>query len=623
MFQKHGFIIVTSVVIALAATAPIVGQSSRQVNLMLSTMPAGKDPQRYPGYVGPKYKESEQRSLYLTMRDGVKIAIDVVLPKNLPAGEKIPAVMNMTRYWRAQEGQVPLLGGSVTSTGDDGISRSQPFFVAHGYATVFVDARGTGASFGIWRAPFSQDEIKDYGEVVDWIVKQPWSNGKVGAVGNSYGGNTALWLAVNMNPAVKAVIPRHFEFDEFSETPYPGGVLTDWMIKAWNEGNRQLDNSPGVRLVDEDADKHLYREAVKQRAQNIDVYASALKTTFRDDHAFGVSIDDISLHSYLPQIEKSGVAINSWGGWFDASTADAVIRTFMSLNNYERAVVGPWNHGGGQNASPFQTAESQRVMQVFEWLRFFDHYLKGVDTGLDSARLFHYFTIGEEKWKTTSSWPVPGTEMMRWYLDAGNTLAKTAPATANGEDSYTVNFEATSGPQNRWHTQVGGQVVYPDRSAEDKKLLTYTSAPFEVETEITGYPVINLFTTSTAADGAFFVYLEDINENGVVTYLTEGEFRALHRKISHDTPPYKLLVPYHSFKQKDALAMVPGQMAELKFGLQPTSVLIKKGHRLRIAIAGADKDTFARIPAEGTPTITVSRNKRNASWIDLPVIERR
>ncbi len=396
MFRKQGFIIATSLLIALAATAPIIGQSSRQVNLMLSTMPAGKDPQRYPGYVGPKYKEFEQRSLYLTMLDGVKIAIDVVLPKNLPVGEKIPAVMNMTRYWRAHEGRVPMLGGvSVTSVGGDSVSKPLPFFVAHGYATVFVDARGTGASFGIWRAPFSQEEIKDYGEVVNWIVKQPWSNEKVGALGNSYEGNTALWLAVNMNPAVKAVIPRHFEFDEFSETPYPGGVLTDWMVKAWSEGNRQLDSNPGVRLVDEDADQHLYREATKERVHNIDVYAAALKTTFRDDRAFGVSIDEISLHSYLPQIEKSAVAINSWGGWFDASTADAVIRTFMSLNNYERAVVGPWNHGGGQNASPFQTADSPRVMQAYEWMRFFDHYLKGVDTGLGSEKLFYYFTIGE------------------------------------------------------------------------------------------------------------------------------------------------------------------------------------------------------------------------------------
>lgn len=606
MFLRPGLIILFSLLIALAANAPVGGQSTHPVNLMLSTMPAGKDPQRYRGYVEPKYKEFERRSLYLVMRDAVQIAIDVVLPKALPPGEKIPAVMNMTRYWRSRQGDQP-----------------STWFTSHGYAQVFVDARGTGASFGIWSAPFSPDEIKDYGEVVNWIIKQPWSNGKVGALGNSYEGNTALWLAVNMNPAVKAVIPRHFEFDEFSETPYPGGVLTDWLIKAWNEGNQQLDNNPGVRLVDEDTDRHLYREATKQRTSNIDVYASALKTTFRDNHAFGVSIDEISLHSYLPQIEKSGVAINSWGGWFDASTADAVIRTFVSLNNYERAIVGPWNHGGGQNASPFQTADSPRVMQGYEWLRFFDHYLKGVDTGLDSEKLFYYFTIGEEKWKVTNTWPLPGTRMTRWYLDAGNTLAKTAPATASGTDSYTVNFEATSGEKNRWHTQVGGQVIYPDRAEEDKKLLTYTSAPFEVDTEITGYLVIDLQITSTATDGAFFVYVEDINEQGVVTYVTEGELRALHRKLSRETPPYKMLTPYHSFKQKDAMPLVPGQIAEVKFGLQPTSILIKRGHRLRIALAGADKNTFARIPAEGTPTITISRSKQSPSWIDLPVIERK
>jgi len=134
--------------------------------------------------------------------------------------------------------------------------------------------------------------------------------------------------------------------------------------------------------------------------------------------------------------------------------------------------------------------------------------------------------------------------------------------------------------------------------------------------------VIDLLVTSTASDGAFLVYLEDFDEKGVVTYLTEGALRALHRKISTETPPYKLLVPYHSFKQKDAMPLVPGQIAELKFGLQPTSVLIKKGHRLRIAIAGADKNTFARIPAQGTPTISVARNNKNASCIELPVVTR-
>jgi putative CocE/NonD family hydrolase len=596
-----------AILIISALAVSVVSQTNiEQVNLMLTTQPAGQDPQRYKGYVEPKYKEFEQRALYVTMRDGVKIAIDVVLPKGLAAGEKLPTVMNMTRYWRSRQGGQP-----------------GTWFPQYGYARVLVDARGTGASYGIWRAPFSPDEIKDYGEVVNWIVAQAWSNGKVGSFGNSYEGNTALWLATTMNPAVKAVIPRHFEFDLFSETPYPGGLLTDWMVKTWSEGNHQLDTNPGARLVDEDTDQLWFREATKHRADNLDVYKAALKTVSRDDREFGVTLDMISLHSYLPQIEKSGVAINSWGGWFDASTADAEIRSFTSLGNYHRAVVGPWNHGGGQNASPYQTANPQRVIQAYEWLRFFDHYLKGVDTGLDAEKAFYYFTIGEEKWKVTSKWPVAGTRMIRWYLDESNVLSTSAPKSASGEDRYVVNFDATTGNKNRWHTQVGGQVVYPDRAEEDKKLLTYTTAPFKADTEITGYPIVDLLITSTATDGAFFVYLEDVNEAGNVTYITEGVLRALHRKISNETPPYKILTPYHSFKNKDTMPLIPGQIAELKFGIQPTSVLIRKGHRLRIAIAGHDKDTFARIPAEGVPTITVARNKGNASWIELPVIEKK
>src|SRR6185436_3184224 len=233
-----------------------------------------------------------------------------------------------------------------------------------------------------------------------------------------------------------------------------------------------------------------------------------------------------------------------------------------------------------------------------------------------------YFTVGEERWKVTKTWPVPGTTMVRWYLDDGNTLSKNAPSASTGADTYNVNFDATTGEKNRWHTQVGGQVVYPDRAEEDRKLLVYTSVPFDADTEVTGHPIIDLFVTSTAIDGAFFVYLEDVNEKGVVTYVTEGTLRALHRKISTETPPYKLLVPFHSFKRKDAMPLPPGQIAELKFGLQPTSILIRKGHRLRIAIAGADKNSFARIPAEGTPTISVVRNQKNASWIDLPVVRR-
>ena len=596
---------ITRVTILLLICCTVVLAQSNDVNLLLSTMPAGKDPQRYKGYVEPQFKAATQRSFYLTMRDGVKIAVLLVLPKDLPADQKIPAIMSMTRYWRARQEAQP------------GV-----FFPGHGYALVFVDARGTGASFGVWKAPFSPDEVKDYSEVATWIAAQPWSNGNVGAIGSSYTGNTALWLASTMNPAVKAIIPRHYEFDLYNETPYPGGLLTDWMVKTWNEGNRQLDTNPGVKLVDEDTEQKLYQQATKRRGENIDVYAAALKTTFRDDRQFGYSLDELSVHSYSAQIEKSNVAINNFGGWFDAATPEAILKTFLTLKNYQRAVIGPWNHGATQNADPYQTPASKRLMLNFEFLRFFDHYLKGVDTGLDTDKRLFYFTIGQEQWKVTKTWPVAGAQMTPWYFNENNSLTTKAPNDKSGADSYTINFDATTGSKNRWHTQVGGEVVYPDRAEEDKKLLAYTSKPLEADLEITGHPIVSLFITSTHTDGAFFVYLEDIDENGKVTYLTEGELRALHRRVSKDQSPTKLPIPYHSFLKKDAMPLVPGQMAELKFGLQPISVLVKKGHRLRVAIAGHDKDTFIRIPAEGTPAIAVQRNTRGLSLIELPIVKR-
>jgi len=604
MFRKTSLVLL----ILIAATIKVAAQANtydREINLLLSRLPKNVETKRYKGYVLPRSNATTSRSFYLPMRDAVKIAVTVVLPEGLQANEKIPAVMTMTRYWRGKQGE-----------------QANPFLPSHGYAQVLVDARGTGASYGVWKAPFSQDEIKDYNEVVNWIVSQPWSNGKVGATGNSYTGNTALWLATLMNPAVKVVVPRHYEFDLFAETPYPGGLLTDWVIKTWNEGNRQLDTNAGVKLVDDDTDQKLYKEAAARRSENMNVYTAALSTTSRDDRTFGSSLDELSLHSYVAQIEKSGVAINSWGGWFDASTADAVIKTFTSLNNYQRGVIGPWNHGGGQNASPYKPADPERVMWGFETLRFFDHYLKGIDTGLDKAKLLYYFTIGEEKWKTTNTWPVAGATATRWYFGANNTLSLNAPQSERDEDRYTINFEATTGAKNRWHTQVGGDVVYPDRAEEDKKLLSYTSAPLDRDLEITGYPVVTLFLTSTHNDGGFYVYLEEVDESGKVTYLTEGALRGLQRRISNEQPPIKIFVPYHSFKKADAAPIVPGEVTEIKFGLQPISALIKKGHRLRVAIAGHDKDTFIRIPAEGTPTIAMQRHKGALSSIELPIVKR-
>jgi hypothetical protein len=209
-----------------------------------------------------------------------------------------------------------------------------------------------------------------------------------------------------------------------------------------------------------------------------------------------------------------------------------------------------------------------------------------------------------------------------FYFGPSGTLLNDAPLDKDGSDSYIVNYEATTGTANRWHTNVGGgDVIYPDRVEEDKKLLTYTSAPMDTNVEITGHPLITLYVSSTAPDGAFFAYFEDVAENGRVTYITEGELRGICRKVSKENPPYKMFGPFRTFERRDALPFVAGETADLTFDLWATSAVIKKGHRIRIAISCADNDNFARYPLgqDKVPTIRVERNTRFPSKVVLPL----
>lgn len=591
-------------------------------------------------YTSPQpYHEMSVEARYLTMRDGVRLAVDVHLPANLRPGDRLPAIVVATRYWRKQDLRPGFkwLGAAV--------EKAMHFYVTHGYAVLNVDVRGTGASFGTRYHEWDPEEIQDGWDIAEWIVAQPWSNGRVGGYGTSYSGTTAELLTVPNHPAVKAVVPRFNEFDVYTDIGFPGGLYLRGFVEAWGRSNAALDSGRlplyrlsglerlvmtvgvrGVKPVDADQGRKLLAEAVRQHAANIQADTLSEGIVCRDDTmiANGRTIDDYSVHSYLDRIEASGAAIYGWGGWFDAYTADGVIRRFLSVSNPQVAVVGPWNHGANQHASPYNPHPLNVVEHWQEVLRFFDYYLKEQPTSIEAdvqARTLYYFTLGEEQWKQTSTWPPQGVTPQRWYLREDHTLLPEAPQDTAAVDTYTVDFEATTGKSNRWYTQQGGgPVIYLDRAEADRRLLTYTSAPLEADMEITGHPIITLQIDSTADDGAFFVYLEDVTPEGTVHYLTEGLLRALHRKVSSDPAPYTLSVPYHSYLRKNMQPLVPGEVTELTFELLPISVLIRKGHRIRVAIAGADKDLFPRIPETGTPTITLHHSRTRASCIDLPVM---
>ena len=197
---------------------------------------------RYEGYSNPQYEGLNIKSLYITMRDGIKIAVDVVLPKNLPSDAKIPTLILQTRYWRANEFRIPFRWLQKPD-------KFLLFFTSYGYAIVLVDVRGTGASYGTWPYPWSRDEIMDGGEIVNWIVSRPWSNGKVASIGVSYIGATAELLAVTNHPAVKAVIPRFSQFDLYTDIPFPGGIFNQFFVKRWARLDRLLDENNARKML--------------------------------------------------------------------------------------------------------------------------------------------------------------------------------------------------------------------------------------------------------------------------------------------------------------------------------------------------------------------------------------
>jgi putative CocE/NonD family hydrolase len=578
-------------------------------------------PRPYHGYA--------RTSFYVTMRDGVKIAVDLYLPKDLRPGDKLPAILDQTRYWRRIDLRPPF----------SWILRTPPELrriVESGYAFVRTDVRGTGASFGVWPYPWARDEVKDGAEVVDWIIRQPWSSGAVGSVGGSYEGTSAEFLATLRHPAVKAIAPLFSLFDVYADVAFPGGVQLTWFTDIWAKGNRAMDTNTladvyppaklavrGVSKVDADADGALREAAYAAHAGNGNVHELAARVTYRDDATFdGTTVDTFSPHTYAADLRAAAIPVYSGSGWFDGGYSHAAIKRFLTVRNAgDRLTLGPWPHGGGREQRPFARPRPTSFDLVGELLRFFDRHLKGTDTGIDAEPPVHYFTMGEGRWKTAATWPPEGTTPTAFYLAGRGALRPDPPADADAGDAYTVNATAGTGDRSRWNALAEDvPVYYPDRRKEDKKLLVYQSEALIRPMEVTGHPIVTLHVTATKDDATVLVYLEDVDERGRVNYVSEGVLRALHRKLATGPTGIESPAPQHAFTRADAAPLVPGEVAELTFDLLPVSYLFAAGHRVRVAVAGADKDHFRILPGD-PPRFTVRRDAKYPSRVVLPVMK--
>jgi len=577
-------------------------------------------------------------SVYVPMRDGVRLAVDVHLPLGAAAPNRVPALVHLTRYWRSSRRPIaenPRFCNPAHWRDEPLLTTVEVQMLASGYAIVKVDVRGTGASYGFRKVEYGPVEARDGHDLVQWIVEQPWSDGNVGAYGISYTAATAEFLAANRHPAVKAVVPvaggylDHYKAYVRPFGLFPSSLGKDWgAMVGWMDSNAWKNLGLSVRPVDEDRQAGMLAAALAEHRKNGNVFHTTRTAVFKDDIlADGLSLLDISTVLRKEQIEASGVAMFKMCSWLDAATADSVLLQFKNFSNPTKVLILATTHGGRRHASPYTVSDTPLPpvpSETDQWqmaIEFFDRHLKAIDNDVDQWPPIVFYNLGEERFKYTRTWPPKGTRKLKLFMSAGYGLSTHRPDVEKGEDAYTVDFDVTLGPFSRWMTQNGAEVLnLNDLSAMDEKMLTYTSPPLRTDLQITGHPVVTLYVSSTHADGAFIAHLEDVAADGQSIYITEGGLRAIHRKISKN-PYLKQATPYHSFESKDAVPLVPGKTVRLTFEMVPTSVLIKAGHRIRLSIAGADRDNFDRVPATGTPTIRVARSRKQASFLELPVVE--
>jgi putative CocE/NonD family hydrolase len=452
----------------------------------------------YEGYSEPLYDGYTRTSQYLEVRDGTLLAVDIYRPmlNDQIIEEPLPVIWTHTRYQRARrlpDGDVePGLGGARN-------------LIPYGYVISVVDARGSGASFGIRTFEFTPEEAQDAYDITEWLAAQPWCDGNVGMSGGSYLGITQLFAAAQAPPSLKAIFPAMHVFDIYDEFLANGIFMRDF-LEEWDASVRNMDYSTPVPVapVDEDPDGVMLAEALALRPQNIYPLELTENAPYRNSPIPGVgTYDVISPRTYTTDINTAGVAIYQLGGWYDIYTTDPML-WFVNLEGPHKLVMTGWYH-----------SYSESWLNL-EQLRWFDYWLKGIDNGIMDEPPLRYYVMGapdDEAWRTADEWPLPNEERVAFYFQAGlsesvssvndGLLIAEAPIEGYGQDDYTVDYSTTTGKTNRFANGYGAAFRYPNMVDNDRQALTYSTPPLDGDIEITGHPVVHLWVTSTADDGDF------------------------------------------------------------------------------------------------------------------------
>lgn len=565
----------------------------------------------------------EVRFLYdqrVPMRDGVTLSADVYLPRG---NGPFPTILFRTPY----------------ENGAERFIQWGLWWARRGYAAVAQDCRGKYESEGVFYA-YTHEAADGY-DTLDWLAAQPWCNGRIGTWGRSYGGLYQWLLAPLGHPNLICMAPHVIMDDYFMDYHYVGGAfqLTLSLLAAI------VFTTTFATAMSGSADLFNNRRFLRQLPLiDLDVHAIGKRIPFWRDWLTHSTYDDYwRALSTLGQYPRIDVPIFQQCGWYDAYPSStlrhwaAMTRAGKSerARRHQKVLMGPWSHaapeGSRMGELDFGPAADVRVPEVE--LRWFDHWLKEIDTGFMAEPPLQLFVMGENAWRGEHEWPLARTRFTPYYLHSGGranslfgdgTLTPDPPGT-EPPDRYDYDPERpvpSLGGNNstgQW-TALAEEPIIPgpvDQRPIERRddVLVYTSPPLERDLEVTGPVELVLYAASSARDTDFTAKLIDVFPNGYAMNVTEGIIRARYR---------------HSLERPELLA--PDEVQEYRLQLYATSNLFRRGHRLRVDISSSNFPRFARNLNTGEDVATGTRmqvarqtvlhSSRYPSHILLPVIPR-
>jgi uncharacterized protein len=530
-------------------------------------------------------KMISEKDVAVPMRDGVNLSVDIYRPDT---DQKLPVLLAFSIYNKDLQGPdvaatLPpqpswsSLWAGLLEAGDT------KFFVSRGYVHVIGSPRGVGKSDG------GGSRQWDSYDLIEWIAQQPWCDGNVGMVGISGFGAEQLHVARQNPPHLKAIFPldprgAYGTLGSFREE-YPGGVLHLFryliMHFAAIHGAR---GNPGALPPDKEA---LWNEAMNN--PDFKMYPHIYNVlTQKGQHMppyFHLLIDPYDNESVVKEAEESirniKVPTYTGSGWYAYT-----YKTHLNgAQNYYEKLSAPKKlmfAGPAHLERPFHTLHG-------EILRWHDHWLKNIDTGVMNEPPVRYWLMGANEWRTGTDWPLPETQWTKFYLNSWERLQTTPFVPASADDELPPD----------------GFVQMPPTQTNTVQRLRYMTDPLATDVLIAGPAVLNLFAAVDQDDTNWFITLKDIGPDVSIRTVRDGEremptdlperevtrgwLKASHRAV--DPKRSKPWRPWHPLTREAQRKVVPGDIVEYAIEIMATANLFRRGHRICLEIASADMPT--------------------------------